>query len=541
MCVLLSASNLSVRLGDRLVLSDVSFIINPADRWGLIGPNGAGKSTLLGVLAGEIIPSSGSVQRSPGVHVRTLRQGFVERPDCRLAEALDAPTGGLLSARDRLNDALVSLETEQLSDAILARYDNALADFEQLGGYTATDRLEVLLARLGLNGVPLDTLLSALSGGEKTRAGLAALLATEPDVLLLDEPTSHLDRDALDWLEAFVMSYRGAVVVVSHDRQFLDQTVAGILSIDPLTGHVSVHYGSYRKYEEQKRTASEAARQAYQQQQSEIARVERDIRAVANNAQKTENATQHDFLRARAKKVARTAKVRERKLQRTLEAGDLVEKPVLGWNLAIDFGETPESSREVVTLDHVSFSYGARLVLRDVSLSIRNGERVALTGANGSGKSTLIRLLTGDLEPDTGSLQTGPSVVMGHYDQEQHNVSLDRSVLDQIRHAATNSETDARRFLHRFLFGGDTVYQLAGSLSYGERARLSLALLVLKGANFLILDEPLNHLDLPSREQFEATLSTFDGTILTVLHDRYAIEQLATRVVALADGRLTEH
>lgn len=538
---MLSASNLSVRFGDRLVLSDVSLTIRAADRWGLIGPNGAGKTTLLGVLAGEISPSRGSVLRSPGVKVQMLRQGFVERRDCRLAEALDVPTGGLLSARDGLDDALGLLETEQLSDDMLARYDEALADFERLGGYTATDRLEVLLARLGLNDVPLDSPLSALSGGEKTRAGLAALLAAEPDVLLLDEPTNHLDRDALDWLEAFVKSYRGAVVIVSHDRHFLDQTVGGILALDPLTGQVTVHHGSYREYEDMKRAASEATRQAYLHQQAEISRVERDIRAVATHAQKTEKATRHDFFRARAKKVARTAKVRERKLQRQLDTGDLVEKPILGWNLAIDFGETPESSREVVTLDRVSFRYGAKPVLRDVSLSIRHGERVALTGANGSGKSTLIRLMTGDLEPDTGSLQFGPSVVAGYYDQEQFNVSLDRSVLDQVRQAAAISETDARRFLHRFLFGGDTVYQLARSLSYGERARLSLALLVLKGANFLILDEPLNHLDLPSRELFEATLSTFDGTILTVLHDRYAIERLATREVALEDGRLREH
>lgn len=537
---MLAARNLSVRLGDRLVLSDVSLTINRSDRWGLIGPNGAGKSTLLAVLAGKIEPERGSVTYGSGVRVGLLQQGFVDRQEGRLAEALDASTGGLLATRDRLNVTLTALETGAPSDAILTEYDAALGQFEQRGGFAAIDRLEALLARLGLAGISLETPLRSLSGGEKTRAGLAALLSTEPEILLLDEPTNHLDIDALEWLETFVTSYRGGVVVVSHDRRFLDQTITGILAIDPTSGHLTAFPVTYSDYDQAQRAEAEAQRQAYQRQQSEITRIERDIRAVGDHARQTESAARHDYVRARAKKVARTAKVRERKLQRTLESADLLAKPVQGWGLALEFGATPESSRDVARLDNVTFAFGDVPTLREVSLAIRYGERIALTGANGSGKSTLVRLLTGALQPDSGLIRLGPSVVVGHYDQEQANVRLDQTVLDQVRSSAAISETDARRFLHRFLFGGDTVHQLAGSLSYGERARLSLALLVLQGANFLLLDEPLNHLDLASREQFEASLASFDGTILTVLHDRFAIERLATRVIELPGGVLTE-
>lgn len=537
---MLAARNVSVRLGDHPVLSDVSLTINQSDRWGLIGPNGAGKSTLLAVLAGDLAPDSGSVQPGPGIRIGLLRQGFVDRQKSRLAEALDASTGGLLSARDRLDATLLSLAEGDPTGHTLVAYDEALARFEQHGGYKATDQLEILLARLGLEDVPLETSLATLSGGQKTRAGLAALLSTEPDLLLLDEPTNHLDEVALNWLETFVATYRGAVVVVSHDRRFLDQTVTGVLALDPATGRLTARPGSYSDFDEAQRSEKEAQHQAYQRQQAEIQRVERDIRAVGDHARSAENATQHDYLRARAKKVARTAKVRQRKLQRTLDSEEQVEKPKQEWNLAVHFDDAPESSRDVVTLDDVSYAYGTSPVLSNVSLNVRYGERIALTGANGSGKSTLIHLLTGDLQPGTGSIHVGPSIVIGHYDQEQANLALDRTVLDQVRRAKAMSETDARRFLHRFLFGGDTVHHQTATLSYGERARLSLALLVLHGANFLLLDEPLNHLDIASREQFEASLASFEGTILTVLHDRYAIARLATRVIRLVDGTVFE-
>ncbi|MGI8644412.1 MAG: ribosomal protection-like ABC-F family protein [Thermomicrobiales bacterium] len=537
---MLSANGISVRLGDRLVLSDVSFTINLSDRWGLVGPNGAGKSTLLAILAGNLTADAGSVHTSPGTRVGLLQQGFVGRPEARLSEALDASSGGLLSAGTDLHAALAAFQRRDPSDATLAAYDTALSVYEERGGYAATDRLEAIMARLGLAGIPLDAPLQSLSGGEKTRAGLAALLSTEPSILLLDEPTNHLDIDALEWLERFVTSYKGGIVVVSHDRHFLDQTVTGILAIDPATVRLSQHAGTYSDYDEAQRAAAASHRQAYQRQQAAIARIERDIRAVGDHARSTEGNTQHDYIRARAKKVARTAKVRERKLERSLESADYLEKPAQEWGLAVEFQDAPESSRDVASLDGVTVAFDSVPVLAGVSLHIRYGERIALTGANRSGKSTLIRLLAGELAANSGTVRLGPSVVPGHYDQEQSNLELDRTVLDQVRRATATSETDARRFLHRFLFGGDTVHQLAGNLSYGELARLSLALLVLQGANFLLLDEPLNHLDLAAREQFEASLGTFNGTLLTVLHDRYAINRLATRVLELQGGTLTE-
>lgn len=537
---MLCVSNLSKRLGDRIVLADVSFSINRSDRLGLVGPNGAGKSTLLAILAGEIEPDSGSVSVLPSTRVGLLQQGFVGRMDGTLSDALDGPTRGLFAARNRLTSALDALGRGDATHVLLDEYAEALERFDDLGGYAAVERLETLLVRLGLNDLPLDSAIANLSGGEKTRAGLAALLAREPDVLLLDEPTNHLDMYGLEWLEGFVANYRGAVVVASHDRAFLDGSVTDILAFDPTTGGLRRYPGTYSDYQAARRREETARLDAYQRQRAETERIERDIRAVGEHARQTERATQHDFLRARAKKVARTAKVRERKLRRLLDSEDYLEKPTQAWGLAPDFAGTPESSRDVATMESVAVAFDGNAVLKDVSLHVRYGDRIALVGANGSGKTTLVRVLTGDLKPSAGRVRLGPSVVVGHYDQEQANVALDETVLDQAMGAASISETEARRFLHRFLFSEDTVHQEAGSLSYGERARLSLALLVLTGANFLLLDEPLNHLDLPARERFESALADFEGTLIAVLHDQYAVKRLANRVVELRDGEARE-
>jgi ATP-binding cassette subfamily F protein 3 len=533
---MLSVSNLSKRLGNRLVLSNVSFTVNRSDRLGLVGPNGAGKSTLLALLAKELEPDTGSITMLPSIRVGFLRQGFAGQLSGTLAEALDRPSGGLLNARQRLARAIHSLGEGNGAPAMLEGYAAALDSFEGLGGYQVVERIETFLARLGLAHVALDSSIATMSGGEKTRAGLAALLASEPDILLLDEPTNHLDIVALEWLEGFVTTYRGAIIVASHDRAFLNATVSGILALDPMTATLTEYSGNYDDYVSSMRQQEIAHREAYQRQRAEIERIERDIRAVGEQARATERGTQHDFFRARAKKVARTAKVRERKLQRLLDSDGHLEKPTKTWTLDTAFVNTPESSRDVATIDGATVALNGKVILNSVCLSIRFQGRVALTGPNGSGKSTLLRLLAGIVKPNRGYVRLGPSVTVGYYDQEQTNLSLNETVLGHALGAAAMSETDARRFLHRFLFTGDDVHKLAANLSYGERARLSLAILVLSGANFLLLDEPLNHLDISARDQFESALGHFDGTIAIVLHDRYAIQRLANRVVELRDG-----
>jgi ATP-binding cassette subfamily F protein 3 len=538
---MLTVNNVSVRLGDNLVLDRVSFVVNHHDRIGLVGPNGAGKSTLLNVMVGARQPNEGSVGRAHDVRIGYLRQGFADLDGGTLGTLLDAQVDGLLAAHERLDEAAASLgvpETDQ--DAAIEAYAAASENFELSGGYERLNELSALLARFRLDGLSPVTPLAQLSGGEKTRAGLAALLAARPDLLLLDEPTNHLDLDALGWLEQFVTSYRGAVVIVSHDRAFIDATANRILELSDVTRSLTAYTGNYSDYIAAKRRADEAHAEAYERQQNEIARIERDVRAVASHAAKTENETTNDYLRGRSKKVARTAKVRERKLERLLKSTERINKPVRRWGLALELDASGETGRDVIVAEDLSLSFGDRVLFQDLSLHVRARERVALTGPNGAGKSSLLRVITGQLAPTHGSIRLGAAVRPGVYSQEQENVALHLSAFEQVRDSAPGEESEARAFLHKFLFTGENVLRPAGELSYGERARLSLALLVRRGANLLLLDEPLNHLDLPSRERFEEALLGFQGTVLTVLHDRYAIERLATRVLELRDGYLTE-
>ena len=537
---MLSVSGVRVAHVDRVVLDAVSFVVNPHDRIGLVGPNGAGKSTLLAVLAGQRRPDAGSATASPGERVGLLRQGAADLRDGTLADLLDAPTGGLASAAADLDRLLAEAAGAPDPDAWQTAYLTAQTRFDDLGGYQRQGELDGLLGQLGVGGIDLQTPLAHLSGGQKTRAGLAALLASAPDYLLLDEPTNHLDVAALTWLEGFVRGYAGAVLVVSHDRAFLDATVTSILELDEVTGRLSRYAGGYSEYRDAKIRAQDALAAAYQRQQEEIGRIRSDIRAVGQHAVKTERATTNDFLRARSKKVARTAKVRERKLERLLTSEEMIDKPERRWGLAVDLGGSPDGARDVVRVEAASVVLGGREILRGVDLHVRAGERLVVSGPNASGKTTLLRLIAGELAPTAGRVAVGANVKVGRYAQEHEVIDLGRSALEQARAVVAISETDARTFLHKFLFGGEMVHRPAGELSYGERARLALALLVLKGTTLLLLDEPLNHLDVTSREAFEAALLQFEGTSISVLHDRYAIARIATRVVEVVDGRLLE-
>lgn len=541
---MLTVNSVSKYHGDRLILDNISFTINSGDRLGLVGPNGAGKSTLLSIVAGIDAPDAGSVSANPGVRIGFLRQGFADRADLTLGELVAATserTGAVVTSLARLDAATAALAADPVPGMDpLADYDKAVASFEAVGGYQAADEVTSILGRLGLDDIPFSTPLTHLSGGQKTRAGLAALLADQPDLLLLDEPTNHLDLDALAWLEQFLVNYRGAVVIVSHDRAFLDQTVTTILELDIGTRQITRYAGGYSDYLAARVAAEAAQSDAYERQQRTIARITQDIRAVASHAQQTEKETQHDYIRGRAKKVARTAKVRERKLERLLESEDHIDKPERRWGLALEFTAPSESGRDVLTLDQVNVELEGRPILSGVNLRVRHGERIAITGPNGAGKTTLLRTISGDLVPASGHARLGAGVVIGQHNQEQETVRLNQTVLEQVRAAAPISESDARTFLHRFLFSGDMVFQRGGELSYGERSRLALALLVLRGANLLLLDEPLNHLDLDSRTKFEQALSNFGGTILVILHDRYAIERLATRLIEVRDGSVRE-
>ena len=534
---MLSVSNLSRSFGGRRILDSISFVINPGERIGLIGPNGAGKSTLLRLVAGLDTPDNGSVSLSPGERIGVLRQGFADLDDGALADLLDGPTNGLASTARAVADVLARSDS---SEEWLLEYEATQTRFDALGGYTLIAELEAVLGVFGLSGRSWQSPLSQLSGGEKTRAGLAALIVARPDYLLLDEPTNHLDAHGQRMLAELLRQFDGGALIVSHDRRFLDEVVTGILALDDESDGIEAFAGAYTDYREAKAREAERRAAAYRRQQEDFARITGDIRAVASHALATETATTNDYLRGRSKKVARTAKVRERKLQRLLESDEVIDRPERRWTMAAGFTPAAESGRDVARLEDLSVEFGSARVLTGVELLIRASDRIAVIGPNGAGKTTLLKVIAGEIGPTTGSVHIGANVRPGWFAQEQETLGGLRSPVQAVRDRAEMTEGEARAFLHRFLFTAANVTETIETLSYGERSRLALALLVLEGCNLLLLDEPLNHLDITSREQFEVALAEFTGTLLIVLHDLYAADRICNRRLRVEDGRVNE-
>lgn len=537
---MLTVTDVAKAYGGAPILDQITFTLNRGERVGLIGPNGAGKSTLLRIIAGLEKPDRGSLWLDPAARIGYLPQALQYTAEATIRTVVSAalgPAREIIDEIERLGAAIATTQGAAYDD-VLARYADALDRAERTDAYGASARLAAVLAGLGLAHLTEETPVAILSGGQKTRLGLARVLLTRPDLLVLDEPTNHLDLTALHWLQTFVRDYRGAALIVSHDRAFLDACITSVLELDGTTHTISAYPGTYSDYATARARREEKLLEEYRRQQERIAEVRANIRAVAGNAAKTERATQNDYLRGRSKKVARTAKVRERKLEKLLESDEKIERPERQWHLKLDFGAAPRGGQRVLALEHVSKRFDGRRLFADVDAEIRHGERVALLGANGSGKTTLLRIISGALPPDTGAVRIGERVRPGYFAQEQEGLDRTQTLLDAVRTAAPIAEREARNFLHFFLFAADAVFRPVGTLSYGERARLALARLVLGGVNFLLLDEPLNHLDIPSREQFEHALENFPGTILTVAHDRYFVHRFAERLWALHDGTL---
>jgi ATP-binding cassette subfamily F protein 3 len=523
--------------GIQPILQDISFSISTNERVGLIGPNGCGKTTLMRILAGFEQPDTGTVVSTrPNLRIGYLAQGMNFDEDQTLQSTLSLQT---------VSEADLEVEIEALASALAAnpsdphiqtRYDSILHQFSSL------QSLPSIISPLGLVNIPLDTPIRHLSGGQKTRLMLARVLLEEPHLLLLDEPTNHLDIEMLEWLEDWLMRFNGAALIVSHDRAFLDNTVTSILELDPHTHGIKSYLGNYADYLEHKLTEREKQAQAYQDQQDEISQL-RAAAAHIRGLTKMKKGGKADggdkfakgFFGNRAtKNVAGRAKHIEARIDKILTE-ERIEKPKASWQLKLDFGAPAHQSKDVLVTEKLSVGYNQPL-LSDLNLNIRAGQRLALTGPNGTGKTTLIRTIAGKLNPLAGSFRLGATVKLGYMAQEQELLNPNLNSLQTIQSLAPFNETEARNFLHYFLFKGDDALRATRELSFGERARLQLGLLVAQGCTFLLLDEPINYLDIPSRARFEEALANFKGTILAVVHDRYFIERFASDVWTIKDG-----
>ena len=542
---MLQVSNLSKRYGDELLFQRVSFVVNRGERVGLVGPNGCGKTTLLRILIGEEAADTGSVSSLSGdARLGYLPQALTLPPDATVGDVLrgsrDYDTDYWAGRLQALATTLSEAQGQELP-ALEAEYATTLERLNWAAAHLPPHVMAQVLQGLGLNEVRLDTPVAILSGGQKTRLTLAKILISHPALLLLDEPTNHLDITALEWLESYVREYDGAILMVSHDRSFLDHTVTRILEIDAETHTLKEYVGNYSDYAESKDREAEKVWRTFKEQQDRIAQLQGAVRQLKGQAGKIEHETIHFHYRKIAKKVARQGIVRQRRIERLLESEDHLDKPKQGWDMKLEFVDTPPSGQDVLVLEGFGKSFGDHLLFRDVNLLLRRGERIVLTGPNGAGKTTLLRIVVGQEPATWGRVKIGANVKIGYLSQEQDNLDWGLTLLDTVRVSAAFSETEARNFLHYFLFAGDDVFKRVEQISSGERARLSLAVLVLQGCNLLLLDEPINHLDIASREAFERALSTFEGTILAVVHDRYFIARFATAIWQLENRNCTRY
>jgi ATP-binding cassette subfamily F protein 3 len=539
---MLTVHQLHKSYGIQPILQNISFSLSSGERVGLIGPNGCGKTTLLRILMGFETPDAGSIisNRSP-LRIGYLAQGMDFHPGDTLQSALGPDPVKPEELEAEVASLAMALSSAPEDAALQTRYDTALAQLT-----TVHRPLSTVLIPLGLADLPLDTPVAHLSGGQKTRLMLARVLLEEPHLLLLDEPTNHLDIQMLEWLEGWLASFPGAALIVSHDRAFLDNTVTSILELDPLTHGLRSYQGNYGDYLEEKITEREKQNQAYQDQQDEIAQL-RAAAAHIRGLTKMKKGGKADggdkfakgFFGNRAtKNVAGRAKHIEARIEKLLTE-ERAERPSRSWQMKLDFGAPEHQSKNVLVAENLSIGYAQNEpLLAGLNLHIRAGGRIALTGPNGSGKTTLIRTITGKLNPLGGTLKLGQTVKLGYMAQEQELLDPSLNAMQTVQRIAPFNETEARHFLHFFLFSGDDPLRPTRELSFGERARLQLGLLVAQGCTFLILDEPINHLDIPSRARFEQALTQFNGTILAVVHDRYFIEQFAPEVWTVKNGSI---
>ena len=521
--IALSTQDISLSFGTDIILKDVSFALNDGDRLGIIGVNGAGKTSLFRIITGEYSPDSGAVYIQKGHTVGILEQNpdLTSLPgEITCLEYMFTAFEDLIALEgeiSRVEHQLASAKGEDIM-TLSARLGELNTIFMNNGGLEFRSRCKGMLLRLGFDEGLINQKIRTLSGGQYTRLSLARLLATEPDILLLDEPTNHLDIDALEWLEGFIAGYKKTVMIISHDRYFLDRTTNKTLAIQ--YGKARLFNGSYSKCKDQQEAERAQIEHRYKEQQKEIAKIKANI-----EFQRRCN-REHNFVTIRSK---------EKQLARMEKIELMPEDPK---NIKLRFATEEESAGDVLEVKDLSFSYGGKPLIVNISFLIRRFERVLFLGPNGSGKSTLMKLINSMLIPDKGKLTLGYNIKIGYYDQENRGLNASNTVFEELRlEYPDKTDLELRSTLALFLFSADDIVRPISTLSGGERARLTLAKLILKKVNLLIMDEPTNHLDIGSCEALEQALLAFEGTIIAVSHDRYFINTLATRIIELAPER----
>ncbi len=514
--MILSCSHISKSFGTDVILDDISFHIEDYEKTAIVGINGAGKSTLLKIIVGELSADQGEITLSKGKTLGYLAQHQDLTSHRTIYEELLEVKRSVLQMEERIRSLELEMKHakgEQL-EKMLETYTRLTHQFELENGYSCQSEIIGVLKGLGFSEEDFKREISTLSGGQKTRVSLGKLLLSKPDIILLDEPTNHLDMESIAWLETYLLNYKGAVIIVAHDRYFLDRVVTKIIELD--LGHGSVFQGNYSVYSQKKALVRQAQMKAYLNQQQEIRHQEEVIAKLKS------------FNR---EKSIKRAESREKMLAKI----EVLEKPTeVNDEMNIRLEPDITSGNDVLTIKNLGKSFGHNHLFSHVDIDIKRGERVAVIGSNGTGKTTLLKIINQMLPADTGEITFGTKVHIGYYDQEHQVLHMEKTLFDELQDTYPDlNNTRVRNILAAFLFTGDDVFKRIGDLSGGERGRVSLAKLMLSNANFLILDEPTNHLDITSKEILEHALNQYTGTVLYVSHDRYFINQTATRILEL--------
>lgn len=522
--MILACQNISKAFGTNEILKDASFHIEEREKAALVGINGAGKSTLFKIIVGEMTADTGEVILSKGKTLGYLAQHQDLTGDLTIYEEVLQAKQDLIRMEERLRALEEEMKHEQGErlEELMNTYTRLSHTFELENGYAYRSEVVGVLKGLGFEPEEFEKKVSTLSGGQKTRVALGHLLLTKPDVILLDEPTNHLDMESIAWLEGYLLNYSGAVFIVSHDRYFLDRVVTKIVEID--AGKVTTFEGNYSAYSQKKAMLREAAYHAWMNQQQEIRHQEEVIAKLKS------------FNR---EKSIRRAESREKMLDKM----EVLEKPSeVRADMRIRLEPRVTSGNDVLRVSNLSKSFPGQPLFSDLNFEIRRGERVAIIGNNGTGKTTILKILNSVVAPDGGQIELGTKVQIGYYDQEHQVLHMDKTIFQEISDTYPYlTNTEIRNVLAAFLFTEDDVFQPIHTLSGGERGRISLAKLMLSNANFLILDEPTNHLDIVSKEILEQALRDYTGTVLYVSHDRYFINQTATRILELTNQQLVNY